>query len=299
MQKREKSGGKRRPLYVATITFYLGMATCLILFGWRVAWQNQQNYALTEAVSRRDLRTIGRLLREGADPNAPWSGYRLRDQIGRLLKREPWTQRDPSILEWVQNDAEMTRLLSTPVSDLPGDEELAYATERSHQEALLFMAAARGDNETIRVLIERDLSIDARDPNGRTPLIYAVNARQTATVKFLLKRGADVHARTCDGRSVLANALMYGDARLCSPLLQAGARVNVQDNFGNTPLIEAARNGDLARVRELLQHGADPNLRPVDGPGPLDWALLSSNPDVVTELRRAGARRFRQPLIRF
>jgi ankyrin repeat protein len=67
--------------------------------------------------------------------------------------------------------------------------------------------------------LEAGADINARDPVGRTPLIYAVRHKQRATVEFLLRRGADPSARDQSGATALdlANQMGFTDiARMLS-----------------------------------------------------------------------------------
>jgi len=47
--------------------------------------QDTLNYQLSEAVGCGDIKRAGILLDEGADPNAPYSGYSFQDKIYRII----------------------------------------------------------------------------------------------------------------------------------------------------------------------------------------------------------------------
>ena len=55
------------------------------------------------------------------------------------------------------------------------------------------MAAQEGHPDVVALLLEqKDMSIlDAKDDRGRTPLMYAAAAKQTACVQLLLDEGAN------------------------------------------------------------------------------------------------------------
>jgi ankyrin repeat protein len=81
-------------------------------------------------------------------------------------------------------------------------------------------------------LIDRGADIDARDPEGRTPLMVAIAAMSHEVTAALLARGADPMAR---------------------------------DGNGDTPLHFAALAGRIEPVTLLLSHGADLSVRSVGG----------------------------------
>lgn len=113
----------------------------------------------------------------------------------------------------------------------------------------LFAAAKRGDAEAVRAALAAGQAVDARDANGRTPLMYAVSAGSVAAV---------------------------------TALIAAGAQLDAQSEAGWSPLMYAARDApDL--VPALLLRGADPALRNADGQRAGD-VLLRYNPERAAQL---------------
>jgi hypothetical protein len=56
----------------------------------RVLTQRQLDYALSYAVGHNDIKQAAKLLNEGANPDAPFSGYRFHDEIERRLHPAAW-----------------------------------------------------------------------------------------------------------------------------------------------------------------------------------------------------------------
>jgi hypothetical protein len=75
----------------------------------------------------------------------------------------------------------------------------------------------------------------------------------SAVIKLLLNAGADVNARAPDGET----PLMVAVGRPCNlqPLLDAGANVNARDKWGGTALQQAHRWNQPAAVRVLEEAG--------------------------------------------
>jgi hypothetical protein len=82
----------------------------------------------------------------------------------------------------------------------------------------------------------------------------AVISGAEAAVRFHLRRGDDINARDTDGRSPLLLAALNGHARLCCLLLAEGADPLLPDNEGNCALYIAKINGSADIVREIERH---------------------------------------------
>ena len=60
----------------------------------------------------------------------------------------------------------------------------------------LMVACERAYNRIVHILIEAGADVDAHGPLGTTPLIYAAGYGRYETVKLLLEKGADIGAKT-------------------------------------------------------------------------------------------------------
>jgi ankyrin repeat protein len=104
-----------------------------------------------------------------------------------------------------------------------------------------------------------------------------------------VRDGADVNALQPDGSSPLLWAVYRVDHELVQELLARGARPDVRNTFGMTPLAQAAAIADLDMVRMLLKAKADPDLGNDDGQTPLMLAASVGALPVVQALVKAGA----------
>jgi ankyrin repeat protein len=177
----------------------------------------------------------------------------------------------------------------------------------------LHAAGTSGDAESIRILLAKGANVHAADFLSRTPLFEASTAGEPAAIQALIQAGADVNTTTRrpSARAVprtvnmeknglpnntevspLHNAAAFGPVESVRHLLNAGARVNVVDSRGLTPLAFAlaSETPSIEIVRALLRAGADVNTADTKGETPLDWAGKFAFPDVMAELKKAGAK---------
>jgi ankyrin repeat protein len=128
------------------------------------------------------------------------------------------------------------------------------------------------------------------DPDGTTPLHWAVRAGDLDTARRLLKEGADATAANRYGVTPLSLAAEAGNAALIDVLLRAGADPNATISSGQTMVMMAARAGSPAAVTLLLARGADVNGREaVLGENAVIWAAVEDHAPVIAALAAAGA----------
>ncbi len=191
-------------------------------------------------------------------------------------------------------------------------------------------AAAAGDVGAIHGLLAEGAEIDARDRQGRTPILVATMARRTDAVRALIEAGADVDIRDDN----LANPFLYAGAEGLLDILrlvnEAGADPAITNRYGGVAVIPASERGHVETVRYLLEesdvdvdhvnnlgwtalleavilgdggpahqaivrllveHGADLELADRDGVTPLAHARARGQREVEAILLEAGAER--------
>ena len=112
-----------------------------------------------------------------------------------------------------------------------------------------FEAAASGDDEALRQVLDSGFDINARDAKQNTALHLATRYKQVNCMRLLIEHGADVNAR---------------------------------NDWASTPLHLAEKNIEVVRI--LLEAGADPNLTDKDYNYPYYFAFYGSMPRELTEL---------------
>jgi ankyrin repeat protein len=178
----------------------------------------------------------------------------------------------------------------TPINDLPERESrVRYYVEIPLAGFTPVMFAARsGANSALRALIAGKADLDAKTPEGFTPIVIALDNLHFDAAKVLVEGGASandggllavVEARnrvnyvgeyqvpTGAELSLDLLALMIAKGadlmgRMPQPLLDRDARfVPPPPKITDVALIRAARSADVDAMRVLIDGGADPSLR--------------------------------------
>jgi ankyrin repeat protein len=147
----------------------------------------------------------------------------------------------------------------------------------------LIWAIDRTENELAEALIAKKADVNAANEFGVTPLTVAARQSNARLVKMLLDAGAKVDSANPDGETALMMAISGGDLSIVQMLVDAGANVNTIEKFHNqTPLMYAAASNRNAApmVKLLLSKGADVKPR----------ALYSDWPSQVTSEPRTQYR---------
>ena len=190
------------------------------------AYRRALGSALCDAAGSHDLDLARRFLDEGADANAT-SGW----------PDACYAATRPLYAAVESGDLAMVNLLldrgaNPRTAGHDGMEPLHWAV---------------GSPAMVRLLLDRGARAGAPDIRGETPLHYAAAGGDPETVKLLLERGVSVNARSTGflGMRVtpLHEAASCGDAAMVRLLLSNGALPNAADRRGETPLQYALQRG--------------------------------------------------------
>ena len=166
-----------------------------------------------QAIVRDDPTTLRALVGRGFDPNSV-------DEYGhtgltRALMAESF-------------DAALT-LARLPATDV--------RRRNRAGETGLMVAALKGQAAICQVLLDRGAPLDSE---GWSPLHYAAAGNSLSVLKLLLTRGAAVDARAPNGRTPLMMAVLHASEEVAEALLAAGADPRARDRADLGP-------ADLAR----------------------------------------------------
>lgn len=171
--------------------------------------------SVVKSVKFDDAKGVQRALADGMDPNTVDSqGMPLiviaarekSDEVANVLIANPKTN-----LEAQDRAGENAMMLAA----LNGDIELVKALIAKDAEvnkkgwAPLHYAAANGNDEVVKLLLDHSAYVDAGSPNGTTPLMMAARGDHISTVKLLLDNGADLNVKNQIGMNALDFAKQY------------------------------------------------------------------------------------------
>ncbi|KAI6608252.1 hypothetical protein MCOR04_000278 [Pyricularia oryzae] len=160
----------------------------------------------------------------------------------------------------------------------------------------LFAAACRSHVAAMGALVDGGASIDTRDKDGRTPLLYIASDKKAGkcsaeTLKLLVDRGADLEVRDAISRTPLVWAATTGNLKLLDILTSGSlgrrADMTATNNRGRTALHLAAEQNHPEMVRLLLERGADPSAVSDGGWTALHNAAQGGHTDVIGLLLQA------------
>jgi ankyrin repeat protein len=233
---------------------------------------NQRNDANATALmwAATDLEKTRLLVAHGADVNARSSDMRTPLMIAArrpgntaavifLLERganpnpnaHPFTESSPLIEAATAGDAASVELLLSHGADVKNAAaepalEMAVAVRcpkcvtllaakglsKDDYTMALTNTAALGDVNAVRLMLDHGANVNAVDPLGRTPLMYAAasDLLPLEEVKLLVERGADVNARDAhkmggdSGLTALDIARLHGETPVVAQLIKYGAK---------------------------------------------------------------------------
>ncbi|XP_035688602.1 protein VAPYRIN-like [Branchiostoma floridae] len=157
----------------------------------------------------------------------------------------------------------------------------------------LHYAAYEGDNDAIRLLLNRGAEFHEQNTYRQTVLHIAAFHGHNDTVKLWLDHGVDIAAvdnmcratldENCSGNTALHAAIPHGGLKTVTHLLGLGVEVNARNKDGKdggwTALDHALHWGDFTIAEALLLAGADCNMEIDEEPTPVPGRLFQSHAD--------------------
>ncbi len=137
------------------------------------------------------------------------------------------------------------------------DEERQYVDQTFNA---LHAAASGGNEDVILFLLDQGLPIDARTPQGWTPLYVAARDGQAEAAKLLVFKGANLNIQSALGATALTMVVTQpfetekARLELLEYMLKRGADATLADTYGHTPMHYAKAQDKKEVVRLLEQY---------------------------------------------
>jgi hypothetical protein len=241
-------------------------------------------------VERGDLRKVTQWLDEGLDPEYQAS------HIGTGLMVAAWNGNIEMMALFVARGANPRR------ANRNGEQPIQLAAWNGHEAAVkwllerggvlnrdgnnwgaLHYAVFNGHDQLARELIVRGADVNARSPNGSTPLMLAAREGREGLIKNLLESGADPKSKNDWGDNALALAMRYDHYRIgkmiSTPEEFSIAAKAPKESFGETSRSAAAPS----EIEEILRQ-----MRAAEAEGVSTEALRKQLLAAVEAIKRSN-----------
>lgn len=129
---------------------------------------------------------------------------------------------------------------------------IVNAKDRNTGEGALHIVVKRSDSVYLRVLLQQDdINANLQDGRGNTALLIAAERGWDEGVQILIKYGANVNLANMSGETPLIRAVQVHDINVVRELLDAGANPDRTDNVTGKSARDYAR--DEARYPQILK----------------------------------------------
>jgi quinoprotein dehydrogenase-associated probable ABC transporter substrate-binding protein len=199
--------------------------------------------------------------------------------------------------DWLAHGAKPSVELNNAV--VAGDQvRISYLIEKKHADinardpqgyTPLLNAVRKMSMSMVTYLVEHNADVSRPDDDGWTPIMTAAWLDDGDLVQFLAAHKASINAKNPSGLTPLGVASEYGKDVAVVALLKAGSNVNERIGSGYTPLMLAVAGHSDRSTKALLDHGADVNARNSGGLTALMIAAASNQAEMVSLLINSGA----------
>jgi hypothetical protein len=187
-----------------------------------------------KSVVNDDVRTVEQLLARGFDINS-------RDEKGQNLLYLSQRDNAPKVAQVLMSHPDLRIDLPNNAGETP-----------------LMMAALRDQDSWVTRMLDKGARIDGSAEAGKpgwTPLHYAAASPGAKALQVLLARGARVDARSPNGTTPLMMAAQYGTEEAVDLLLKQGADLRLRNDLNLGAADFAQRGGREALAKRLGSNG--------------------------------------------
>lgn len=155
--------------------------------------------------------------------------------------------------------------------------------------SLIGYAIAQNNMDLLQILIENGANVNytGGDSWADIPLMTASRLGLDNVVRILLTRNVDINAVDMNGNTALHTAALNSQLSVVKLLLEKNTNLDIQNKVGNTALHLAVISGNIDIVGELVLKGANTRIRNNDGKYPRDIARANNSAAIFEVLRES------------
>lgn len=151
----------------------------------------------------------------------------------------------------------------------------------------LYLAASFGRMPIVHLLLDAHANTELSHQRRGTPLMNAVEHRNSEAVEALIAAGANIHTTDSNGLTPLHVAASHGKTKIVQILVENGADINGTDLHGLTPLHHAIQGNHSETIKLLVASGAKINITNAKGESLFRSAIKCCKPKEIALLYRA------------
>lgn len=152
----------------------------------------------------------------------------------------------------------------------------------------LMKAVNRNDIDGVRKLISEGTNVNELDAEGNAPLVMAAYKGHNEIVKLLLEAGADVRAVDPGMKATALHAAAYAGRTEAAKLLIAHKiDIDKQGPYnGYTALHDAIWQNNIETAKVIIEAGAKLNIKSNDGETALDFAKAKRRKEIIAMIEQ-------------
>lgn len=148
----------------------------------------------------------------------------------------------------------------------------------------LHIACENGELECVKILIENEANLDAKNNNGDFPIHKAAYRGYTEIINYLALSGSKLDPKNFNFDTPLHLLSFYGHSEALEMMIKKKAKINVKNKNDNTALHLASKHDHLKCIKVLLENNIYFNTKNENGYTALILACYHGHEKICNEL---------------
>ena len=153
----------------------------------------------------------------------------------------------------------------------------------------LHLAAKNNNADMVATLLQYKIDVNIPGEYANAPLHLVSKNGNVVIAKSLFEGGANLEATDNSKNTPMHYAIVHKNIELLKYLLEKNANLGATNVVGHTPIHLAASEGNLEAVKALVEKQADFNAMALDKKTALDYAIEENHTKVIEFLREKSA----------